>query len=80
MPCSGTAAATTTGHPKESVARCSPWQNPSPGVTWIVAAFRRIRQRRPRGAGQDGTVDDVRQDFELGHELVGADTPIDTPL
>ena len=30
----------------------------------------------PEVLGEEGTVDDVRQEFELGIDLVGADTPL----
>jgi hypothetical protein len=30
----------------------------------------------PEVLGQEGTVDDVRQEFELGIDLVGADAPL----
>ena len=30
----------------------------------------------PEVLGQEGTVDDVREEFELGIDLVGADTPL----
>ena len=34
----------------------------------------------PEVLGQEDTVDDVRQEFELGIDLVGADTPLSSLL